>query len=148
MVCAYPRKAARTDAARAFARALKTGATAEGLTAALQRAAFRADDPQFIPYPATWLNKGHWRDTPATVPAPATAAEPDHPWWPRLSAQISATDFRQWIARLGVVEEAGDEVLLAAPGGFHASHVQQNFGHALRSMFGKRVVITSTPNKD
>lgn len=145
---AYPRKAARTDAARAFARALKTGATAEGLTAALRRAAFRTDDPQFIPYPATWLNKGHWRDAPASVPAPATAAEPNHPWWPRLAAQISTTDFRQWIARLRVVEEPGDEVRLAAPSAFHAAHVQQNFGHALRAMFGKRVVITSTPNKD
>ena len=49
---AYPRKAARDDAARAFARALDAGATVEMLTAALKRAAFRTDEPQFIPYAA------------------------------------------------------------------------------------------------
>ncbi len=46
---------------KVYAKALKDGAKPAELLAGLRRFKF-ADDPQFIPYPATWLNRGHWQD--------------------------------------------------------------------------------------
>ena len=64
----YPRKAARSDAEKAWTAVTNDGATPELLTDALEawctqwQAEGRPEDK--LPYPATWLNKGHWRDTP------------------------------------------------------------------------------------
>jgi hypothetical protein len=66
----YPRKKQRQDAMRAFARVLKSGAISlEALIAKTK--AFAASwearpkaERQFIPYPASWLNKGGYGDEP------------------------------------------------------------------------------------
>ncbi|MDK6241380.1 helix-turn-helix domain-containing protein [Winkia sp. UMB10116] len=74
---AYPRKTGKKAAAKAYAKAIKEGATPEEL---LQGAARLAADPnrvdQYTPHPATWLNQGRWEDeTPLPARAPASAAE-------------------------------------------------------------------------
>jgi len=64
---AYPRKVGKPAARNAFARATKGGATLEQLTAGLEgwAAYWQArDDPEFVPYPATWLNQERWNDEP------------------------------------------------------------------------------------
>ena len=77
----YPKKVKKLDAEKAYRAALKRGVTPEELLQGLQRqkAAWKAKgtEPQYIPYPATWLRAGSWEDeldTPATTaetPAPA-----------------------------------------------------------------------------
>lgn len=74
---AYPRKTGKKAAAKAYAKAIKEGATPQEL---VQGAARLAADPnrvdQYTPHPATWLNQGRWEDeTPLPARAPASAAE-------------------------------------------------------------------------
>lgn len=62
---AYPRKAKKADAAKAFKQAVKSKPANEIIEAARKL----ANDPnlpekQFIPYPATWLRAGGWDDDP------------------------------------------------------------------------------------
>jgi DNA-binding transcriptional regulator YhcF (GntR family) len=62
---AYPRKKARQAAFRAFKRIVKKNeATAAELIAGAERyaATREREDPNFTPYPATWLNAGSWQD--------------------------------------------------------------------------------------
>ena len=73
---AYPRKTSKQAARRAYATALKNGATParllEGLTAALPGLSER--EARFVPYPATWLNGGAWEDEPAAAPGSVRVA--------------------------------------------------------------------------
>lgn len=67
---AYPRKQAKQDALRAIAKAMEH-ATAEHLLAATKAyaeatALWSDKDREFIPYPATWFNRGSYDDDPAT----------------------------------------------------------------------------------
>ncbi|WP_231288207.1 hypothetical protein [Winkia neuii] len=66
---AYPRKTGKKAAAKAYAKAIKEGATPQEL---VQGAARLAADPnrvdQYTPHPATWLNQGRWEDE---TPLPA-----------------------------------------------------------------------------
>jgi hypothetical protein len=64
---AYPRKVGKGDAQRAWAKATKRTDPAKILDV-IHRYPWR-DDPQFIPYPATWLNRGCWEDDLVTVAA-------------------------------------------------------------------------------
>jgi hypothetical protein len=61
----YPRKVAKEGARKAFAKAEKM-VGAEIILAGVRR--FAADpnlpEKQFIPHPATWLNRGSWDDEP------------------------------------------------------------------------------------
>lgn len=61
----YPRKMARADAERAWARLdpEQQQRAIDALPAFI--ACEQWQDPKYIPYPATWINKGHWQDTPA-----------------------------------------------------------------------------------
>lgn len=72
----YPRKVKKLDAEKAYRAALKRGVTPEELIQGLQRqkAAWKAKgtEPQYIPYPATWLRAGSWEDE---LDTPAPAAE-------------------------------------------------------------------------
>lgn len=63
---AYPRHSGRDAAARAYAAALRRGATRDELFAGAQRyATERAGEPaEFTKLPATWLNAGCWKDEP------------------------------------------------------------------------------------
>jgi hypothetical protein len=62
---AYPRKTGKGDAEKAWAKATK-GRDPQDLIAAAQSFAARrrSEDPQFTPYPATWLNRRSWEDEP------------------------------------------------------------------------------------
>ena len=59
----YPRKVGKDAARRAYAAAVKRGANPINLIDAVAHQRW-ADDPQFIPHPATWLNGGRWQDDP------------------------------------------------------------------------------------
>lgn len=61
---AYPRREAKDRAIRAYTKARRGGATAADLLDGLRRFPWPGDR-QFIPFPATWLNDGRWRDESA-----------------------------------------------------------------------------------
>jgi len=63
----YPRKVARRDAARAYAAAIKRGASAGDIMLGLQRHEF-SPETKYRPYPATWLNREQWKDAGAPSP--------------------------------------------------------------------------------
>lgn len=71
----YPKKVKKLDAEKAYRAALKRGVAPKELLDGLQRqkAAWKAKgtEPQYIPYPATWLRAGSWEDELET-PAPST----------------------------------------------------------------------------
>jgi hypothetical protein len=68
---AYPRKQAKTQAAKAFARLRADDALlARMLDTVAQQAAseqWRRDGGQFIPLPASWLNGQRWEDAPLSA---------------------------------------------------------------------------------
>jgi hypothetical protein len=63
----YPRKVAKGDALKAWAKANPDDALTEKILAAVSAAKGRPqwlnEDGKFIPYPATWLNRGQWDDS-------------------------------------------------------------------------------------
>ena len=63
---AYPRKVAKSEAAKAYARLRPDDATQAVLLASLARQAespeWRKDSGRFIPHPTTWLNGRRWED--------------------------------------------------------------------------------------
>jgi hypothetical protein len=100
----YPRKKQRQDAIKAFAKLIQSGViTLEALLAKTR--AFAAawekrppTDRQFIPYPASWLNKGEFGDEPDGASSQPT------------SAPIDPRSFTpgQWLKRLESHREGGD----------------------------------------
>jgi hypothetical protein len=67
---AYPRHEAKPDAERAFVKALKDIGI-DAMLEALEKHKARWTDPQYVPHPATWLNKKRWLDElPGVVPKP------------------------------------------------------------------------------
>ena len=79
----YPRRVGKADARKAFAKAFaKLGENAEQvLSGALERAKAGWTDPQFIPHPATWLNREGWEDEPTVIQLQPRKAHdrPDQP---------------------------------------------------------------------
>lgn len=81
----YPKKVKKLDAEKAYRAAMKRGVTPKELLDGLQRqkAAWKAKgtEPQYIPYPATWLRAGSWEDeldTPnPSADNPAPVVNPD-----------------------------------------------------------------------
>jgi len=69
----YPNRKGKEDARRAFAKALKK-TTVEAILAAVAEQIgwedWTKDNGQFIPHPATWLNRGGWQDEPKPGPDP------------------------------------------------------------------------------
>lgn len=65
----YPRKKARGDAVKAWAQMLKLGHSPDDIMAGLKRnlADLQRRDPQFIPYPATWLRAESFFDEPDPI---------------------------------------------------------------------------------
>lgn len=74
----YPRKAAPADAERSWRR-LSPDEQKQALASLEQWVDVGAfsPEPDFIPYPATWLNKGHWRTEPTPRRAAAPRASPN-----------------------------------------------------------------------
>ena len=81
----YPRKVAKSNAQKAYAKALKSakdpGALAQTILTALDTHKkldqWLRDDGKYIPHAATWLNQQRWADevspAPTTSPSPATS---------------------------------------------------------------------------
>lgn len=69
---AYPRKTAKPQAAKAFARLRPDEPLLSRMLAALalqrQSAQWQRDDGQFIPHPSTWLNGRRWEDEVSAQP--------------------------------------------------------------------------------
>jgi len=76
---AYPKKADKIAAKKAYAKAIKSGATPESLAAAAARYARSIEDPKFTKHPATWLNAGSYLD--AENAAPRRKLPNDKAWW-------------------------------------------------------------------
>lgn len=91
----YPKKVKKLDAEKAYRAALKRGVTPEELLQGLQRqkTAWKAKgtEPQYIPYPATWLRAGSWEDELDT-PAP-TSATPTPAINPSTGKPVTRDDF-------------------------------------------------------
>lgn len=58
----YPRKVAKADALRAWGKLTKTDRAAIAMVIDNHLEAWRLTEPQFIPYPATWLRGQRWHD--------------------------------------------------------------------------------------
>lgn len=65
----YPRRIEKKSAFKAWKTALKSGATADEITAGAARyAKYRAGEPErFTKHPSTWLNRGCWEDEYSTA---------------------------------------------------------------------------------
>lgn len=65
----YPRRIEKKSAFKAWKTALKSGATADEITAGAARyAKYRAGEPErFTKHPSTWLNQGCWEDEYSTA---------------------------------------------------------------------------------
>jgi len=74
----FPRKKSRGDAEKAWKQAMKAGHDPDEIIAGLKRnlADITKRDPQFIPYPATWLRAQSWADEPDAAPPPPTPTKP------------------------------------------------------------------------
>lgn len=59
---AYPRKVAKAAARRAWSKTAKDRPPSTDILAAIASQKRQWMDPQFIPYPATWLNNHRWAD--------------------------------------------------------------------------------------
>jgi hypothetical protein len=79
---AYPRKQAKPEARKAWAKLAPSAALLDEMLAALawQVASpqWTKDDGQYIPHPATWLRGERWSDEPVRVPTRGQA--PSHAW--------------------------------------------------------------------
>lgn len=76
---AYPRKTAKDDARRAWKKKKCAAVSSEILVAI--RLAKASDDwtkegGKYIPFPATWLNRGGWEDDPSTWPKESMNGKP------------------------------------------------------------------------
>lgn len=67
---AYPRKAAKPDALKAYAKALKNATSEEILEGARRYAQDPNREAEYTAYPATWLNRGSWGDDPLPSKTP------------------------------------------------------------------------------
>lgn len=91
----YPKKVKKLDAEKAYRAALKRGVTPKELLDGLQcqKAAWKAKgtEPQYIPYPATWLRAGSWEDE---LDAPTSATETPAPTInPNTGKPVTRDDF-------------------------------------------------------
>lgn len=62
----YPKRVGKGQALKAY-RAARKKASAETILEAVTKFPFERDRPQFIPYPATWLNGERWQDESAPM---------------------------------------------------------------------------------
>ena len=75
----YPRKVARGQAERVFAKVRRDGVSFESLIEGAKRYAAQAEgkEARYIKHPATWLNGKCWLDEPEPPP------KPELKWWQR-----------------------------------------------------------------
>lgn len=93
--CAYPKRVGRGNALKAY-RAARKKADAATLLAGAERAArqYASTDPQFVPYPASWLNQERWLDeAPTASPSKPEQGQPaTDPWEQRVRGYREALD--------------------------------------------------------
>jgi hypothetical protein len=85
---AYPRKTAKADARKAFAKAWRKLPPFDEeliLAGGLERAKAAWTDAQFIPHAATWLNGERWQDEATIIPMKPPHERPHHD--PRQAAR-------------------------------------------------------------
>lgn len=121
---AYPKKAAKAEAEKAFAKLdIDEGKLGMLLAAIAKQAAqpeWREEGGKFIPHPATWLNGARWLDEAAPQQPAAAGGAPvggDVAWW-ETAPGIEAKGADVWRARkpgeefqrykVGVFKNAGD----------------------------------------
>lgn len=78
---AYPRRVNIDDAEKAWVKAVKI-ASADEIVEGVERfknAPEGRKQPDYLPYPATWLNGKRWKENPVGVPA-STRRPHDNPW--------------------------------------------------------------------
>lgn len=97
----YPRRKQRDDAVRAYRKAIPSQISAADLlsrtkTFAAEWAARPKDDLQFCPYPASWLNRGEYKDAaePIAGPAPTAVMKPT-----RDPRTFTVTEWQQRVTR-------------------------------------------------
>lgn len=80
----YPRKVAQEAARRAWDKAVKHTTPTEildGLRRLLPALKEKfASDPQYVCYPATWLNQGRWKDEPVPRPGAKPRSTLNEAW--------------------------------------------------------------------
>lgn len=118
----YPKKVKKLDAEKAYRAALKRGATPEELLQGLQRqkAVWKAKgtEPQYIPYPATWLRAGSWEDeldtpdssqaAPAINPNTGKAATKEDFWYACIDHGIDPAPYVNfWKPSMGLPGDPG-----------------------------------------
>lgn len=120
---AYPRKVAKADAEKAFAKLVADEAMLAILLAAIAKQSawpeWREEAGKFIPHPATWLNGKRWTDeqAPVTAGGEATGSAGDAAWW-QSATGIEAKGADVWRGRkpgeefqrykVGVFKAAGE----------------------------------------
>jgi hypothetical protein len=109
---AYPKKVGKDAALRAWRKAIKR-ADPDKIISVVRVYPFRTDEPKYNPYPASWLNGGHWEDdldaVAAAAPGPVsnghrawTTADldavlgPDYWQPPPTPAGMTPDDMWQW----------------------------------------------------
>ena len=78
---AYPKRVDKISARKAYAKAVKSGATPELLAAAAARYAQSTQDPKFTKHPSTWLNAGSYLDAENAPRKKHDPAKNDKAWW-------------------------------------------------------------------
>jgi hypothetical protein len=90
---AYPRKTAKADARKAFAKAWRKLPPFDEeliLAGGLERAKAAWTDAQFIPHAATWLNGERWQDEATIIPMKPPHERPHHdPKFERRQANLA-----------------------------------------------------------
>ena len=143
----YPRKVQRMHAEKAFKKATKRVQAEEilmGLRA--QLASGEWGDRQYIPYPATWLNRGGWEvellHSPASrLQVPDTEEEaqvyadlegPSHPRWAaaieqlRITGAVSPYDLQHWfMPTRGFLQD--DVLVVGCLDHIHAGYLHSTF---------------------
>lgn len=107
---AYPRKVAKQDALRAFAKIRPDAELLERMLASLERhkasRQWSRDGGQYIPYPATWLNGRRWEDGLDGVEATPRYGGPPPGQkvgrWTPTGTDLSTADWHAWDWSKGV----------------------------------------------
>ena len=94
---AYPRKAGKGAAQKAFAKVrVSLNILLSALEAQKQSDQWKRDGGRYIPYPATWLNQKRWEDEPPAQPEkdmePAKDWTVTHPEWADQSTWVPGPD--------------------------------------------------------
>lgn len=91
---AYPKKADKRAAQKAFARALKRAEAATIIEGAQRYADDPNRKPEFTKYPATWLNADAWANEPMAAPSPTNE------WGKPLGPAAEVPEPRAWVRAL------------------------------------------------